>query len=428
MATVKKMIEFAKDKGLLNIARVLESAYVDDCNSSVSTLEELEEIKQKMPRFMSDHGMPIKALAWTGEKAPEELTDNGFINTAGYSWDPESDTMKIMTPKIFHGEKKKGRFTRDTTFFEDEVTLENITKFYKDKKITHATILSKTASLYHPIGFAAPLKVYGSYICRRALIESAGDPLKEVEEETRKLFLQYTYQVKMLETLTFSRNRHMIGRSENDVLVMCTDAGFNASMMVFYLGKQVNEELKLEFVFSIGNLNNESGIIPRNELDVMERGTRQCEKLIEWMSPQVKRKILIADAKVPLLWLRNKELRTQPYVQTRIHSICKLFEPDEMYYIKSRENPADLGTKFENFNNTYQMLDDESLFRKGPECLKMGIETAVQSKKLIPIDKISPSQVEKDMAALEVVKLHQLVITVNRSENLVKNIKASEAK
>ena len=127
MATVKKMIEFAKDKGLLNIARVLESAYVDNCNSSVSTLEELEEIKQKTPRFMSDHGFPIKALAWTGEKAPEELTANGFINTASYSWDPELDTMRIMTPKIFHGEKKKGRFTRETSFFEGEVTLENIT-------------------------------------------------------------------------------------------------------------------------------------------------------------------------------------------------------------------------------------------------------------------------------------------------------------
>ena len=278
--------------------------------------------------------------------------------------------------------------------FEDEVTLENITKFYEKKKITHATILSKTASLYDPIGFAAPLKVYGSYICRKALIESAGDPLKEVGEETKKLFLQYTYQVKMLETLTFSRNKHMIERSEQDVLVMCTDAGFNASMMVFYIGKQAEEELKLEFVFSIGNLNNESGIIPRNELDVIERGTRQCEKLIEWMTPQVKRKIMIADAKVPLLWLRNKELRTQPYVQTRIHSICKLFEPDEMYYIKSKENPAYLGTKFENFNHTYQVLDDNSLSRNGPECLKMDIEPAVRSKKLIPIDKISLLQVE----------------------------------
>ena len=40
-------------------------------------------------------------------------------------------------------------------------------------------VLNETyAALYDPIGFAAPLKVYGSYICRRALIESAGDPLK----------------------------------------------------------------------------------------------------------------------------------------------------------------------------------------------------------------------------------------------------------
>ena len=79
MAAVKKSIEFAKEKGLENVAKVLESAYVDDCNSSVATQEELEEIKQKMPEFMSSHGMPIKALAWTGEKAPEELTDKGLM-------------------------------------------------------------------------------------------------------------------------------------------------------------------------------------------------------------------------------------------------------------------------------------------------------------------------------------------------------------
>ena len=48
MAAVKKLIEFAREKGLKNIAKVLESAYVDDCNSSVATLEELDEIKEKM--------------------------------------------------------------------------------------------------------------------------------------------------------------------------------------------------------------------------------------------------------------------------------------------------------------------------------------------------------------------------------------------
>ena len=74
--------------------------------------------------------------------------------------------------------------------------------------------------MYDPLGFAAPLKVYGSYICRRALIDSAGDPLKEVGEETRKLFLQYTYQVKMLETLTFARNKSMLSRSAEDVMTL----------------------------------------------------------------------------------------------------------------------------------------------------------------------------------------------------------------
>ena len=159
------------------MAQVLESAYVDDCNSSFGNHDELEEIKQRMPSFMSSHGMAIKALAWTGEKAPEELSADGMINVAGYSWDPVTDRMKIMTPKIFHGEKKKGRFTPETIFFEGEVTMENITK---GRSIAHATIFSKTMSLYDPLGFVAPLKVYGVYICRRALIESSDDPLKEV--------------------------------------------------------------------------------------------------------------------------------------------------------------------------------------------------------------------------------------------------------
>ena len=63
MAAVKKLIEFARNLCLENVAKVLESAYVDDCNSSVGTSAELEEIKEEMPGFMHNHGMPIKALA-----------------------------------------------------------------------------------------------------------------------------------------------------------------------------------------------------------------------------------------------------------------------------------------------------------------------------------------------------------------------------
>ena len=148
--------------------------------------------------------------------------------------------------------------------------------------------------------------------------------------------------------------------------------------------------------------------------------------MIEWMSHQVKKKILIADAKVPLSWLKNKDLRTQPYVQIRIHNICKTFEADEVYYIRSKDNPSDLGTKFDNFKYAYQMLDEDSLFRNGPKCLEKGIEAAVASKRLIPLNNISLTAEERALAALEVVKLHQLVITRDENENFSQRMRPSD--
>ena len=121
MAAVKQLIAMAKEKGFFKIAQVLESAYVDDCNSSVASIEDLEEIKLEMPEFMKEHGMPIKALAWTGEEAPKELSEDGSINIAEYSWNPVTDKMKVTIPKIFHGEKKKGRFTPDRYFLQKKL-------------------------------------------------------------------------------------------------------------------------------------------------------------------------------------------------------------------------------------------------------------------------------------------------------------------
>ena len=73
------------------------------------------------------------------------------------------------------------------------------------------------------------------------------------------------------------------------------------------------------------------------------------------------------------------------------------------------------------------MLDDDSLFRNGHECLNEGITAAVASKRLIPLDKISLSKEEKDLAALEIVKLNQLVITENKDENFSVRMKSSDA-
>ena len=73
MTDVNSMVAVAEQWGQHTIAKMLENAYRDDCNYSVTTGEELKEIKEELPGFMHKHGFPNKALVCTGEKA--QITD-----------------------------------------------------------------------------------------------------------------------------------------------------------------------------------------------------------------------------------------------------------------------------------------------------------------------------------------------------------------
>ena len=126
MAAIKKLVAIAREKGLDTIARALESAYVDECNCSLGSHKEVEEIKEHMLKFMKEHGFPIKELACSDEADPKEHTDSTMIDVGGYHWEPHTDQMKIMTPKIFIENKRKDRLTNDTRVFEDKVSIENL--------------------------------------------------------------------------------------------------------------------------------------------------------------------------------------------------------------------------------------------------------------------------------------------------------------
>ena len=94
-----------------------------------------------------------------------------------------------------------------------------------------------------------------------------------------------------------------------------------------------------------------------------------------------------------------------------------MFDGTEAFYIKSNDNPSDLGTKFNKFADTFLLLGEESRFRNGPPCLQKGLEAAVTTGELIPLSQITLNAEEKAMAALEVVKLNQLIILDNDGED-----------
>ena len=120
---LKMIKKIADERELLVTGKVLNLAYVDNCYSSLGTTEELTILKQEMPKFMKKCGFPIKTIACTGERAPGELTETTSINVVGYKWKPHTDKTTIITPKLYIGEKEKGKYTKDTKFFEGEISL-----------------------------------------------------------------------------------------------------------------------------------------------------------------------------------------------------------------------------------------------------------------------------------------------------------------
>ena len=126
------------------------------------------------------------------------------MSIAGYKWDPLTNKMKVTVPKISIGNKSKGRFTKHTIFFKDDISLESTKNFDEGTVINLEVILSKTAGLYYPLGFVSPLKTYGSYIFRKALMDSGNNLLKVVDKSTRQDFMEYLYQAQKVGTLEFT--------------------------------------------------------------------------------------------------------------------------------------------------------------------------------------------------------------------------------
>ena len=75
------MVAVAIQREQHTIARKLENIYIDDCNYSATTEEELREIKKELPLFIHEHEFPVKALTCTGKQDSRELSSQGFINT-----------------------------------------------------------------------------------------------------------------------------------------------------------------------------------------------------------------------------------------------------------------------------------------------------------------------------------------------------------
>ena len=128
---------------------------------------------------------------------------------------------------------------------------------------------------------------------------------------------------------------------------------------------------------------------------------------MEWLSNFILSKVLLGDSQVCLYWIKNRNKRTTSFIRNRVHLINRVFEDDEVFFIRTEHNPSDLGTKFNNFENSYKKMTDESPFRAGPAFMKSGLEQAKANGDVINISDLKIDGPSTSVANAQLTEFNQ---------------------
>ena len=386
-AVMQDAAEEADKMGLHEVAKAIRAAFVDDVNSSANTLGEVMELRDQLRAFMHNRGLPLKGIAISGERPETALSPEETVTVGGFSWHSQTDTMSLNTPEIFTGRRRKGKFLLGVRRLGTAPTMHELHEFYAGYPITLAHILSRTSMLYDQTGGASPLAGFGHYITRLAMVDTGAVFSREVSIDTKQKFLNYLFQVGAYGKLKMARNHGRAARPDEATMLAYFDAGKDGVTVIIHLcyETEVAGEYYCEFLFAVHSLSPKGRNIPHSELDGAYRASKQVANLLEWLQAQVTRKLLIGDSQIALFWLLNRQKRTTAFIRNRTHMVNRVFADEEIYYIPTKQNPADLATRFEPFENAYKKMGDTSTFRRGPEFMARGVERAIQEKHIMPI-------------------------------------------
>ena len=402
--SVLKISETATIEELHEVAKALKLGYVDDINPSVDTEEQLRKLKEDTTEIMSRHGMDLKGWAVSGELPETSLSPKPFTMVGGWKWFSKEDKIQLRIPDIYLGKKKRGKEIDKSKILHQDPTEEELNTFYRSETVNLDHIISRVASLFDVTGQTTPLAVLGHYVARLALQDTATDTTAPVSQHTRKLFLKFLFLTSKFGKLLFLRNPGRADPDKGSVLVAFADASSTAWVVVLYLVRTTrNNEFFTQFVHSAGGLNPPDRTIPRSELNSYTRAAQMIDFLEDIMEGVATQKKLIGDSKSAMFWVLNGAKKTSIFVQNRVARVKATFQDEDLLYVPSADNVADLGTRPEEIEKKFDQMLPEGRFQTGPKFLTKGIQRAIEEGDLAEM-----TQIARDFHCKEMDKILDL--------------------
>lgn len=394
---LENTLELCKDGSLpypLEMIKTLRNSfYVDNCLTSVDTMEEASKFIEVASSVMEQRKFILRGWELSGEETGKPS------NVLGLLWDKKDDTLSI--------------------------NIENLTSMSVEK-VTKKVILSAAHRIFDPIGIVSAFVLIPKILLQQAW-ESKVSWNEELSEEIAERFCQWLKQVPLISQVKVPRCVAGSNHPNNgwSLHIFC-DASKVAYAALVLLRVELEDKVTVQLlscksrVAPIGK--NKSGMtIPRLELMAATIATRLYRLTVEDFSLSNVKSTFWTDATTVLAWIKRSD-PWNVFVTNRVKEIRETTDVSQWRHVPGHENPADLPSRGCMMKKLLEnnWWEGPSWLRQSPECWPEGGETASEDEVMREIKKtVVSSMIVSDNTDKDVGWYHNYFSDYNKMIRLV---------
>ncbi|XP_059223865.1 uncharacterized protein LOC131997242 [Stomoxys calcitrans] len=340
---VRTLIQIAKECEDAEVKRIIEEDfYMDDLLTGADSIEECLQLQQKISRQLERYGFHLRKWCSNSEqvikssKADKEfdiidIDENTNVKTLGLQWKPNEDYFRFKISE-----------------YSSEVT-------------TKRLALSYLAKIFDPHGLLTPVIITAKiFIQSLWLLNISWDDT--LTEELEKTWKQFVTKISSLQDVHIPRWLNTSSTNKIQILGFA-DASEKSYAAVVYV--KTGKGVALLAAKSKENPIKNKKTLPKLELCAAFLLPRLLRKIVNVVKADLE-VYAWSDSTITLAWIENNRSKDK-FIRTRVTGIRNLVPEAQWRYVKSKENPADLGSRGESPDK----LKGLKLWWSGPEWLSM---------------------------------------------------------
>lgn len=329
---IRTLNQVAEDEGKqFPLARqvILNNFYIDDVLASFATVSEAKKAVKELRQALLNRGFPLSK--WVSN-------DNQVLQDI-----PEDSKIQIIAKNIdYDGIKALGfhyNFQTDSLHFK----LQQDMSTNKTKR----EVLSKIMGLYDPTGLLQPITFVLKVMMQDIWKSSIGWD-DQIPEKIAKRWFQFQEELPTISNLKIPRCVNFNEKAQIIAFSDGSDRGYGSAIYTRNLDNPENPEVRLLLSKSkVGHLNKIQST-PRMELMGAVVMADMLEKVKEAFHLQDNEQIIAfmdSQAVIAQLQVSDPEVRLKTFVANRVKYVQARMDTSKIFYIDTKENPADKLTR-----------------------------------------------------------------------------------